>query len=148
MAKFLTRLQVEEIDEFAGTWRLLAPLVYRSDVLQRDVTVPAGMVTDFASVPRVLGLYDLEGGRCNAAAVVHDFLYSAGSAYGGVTREQADDVLYEAILASGYGKITAGLFYLAVRAAGASHWQGPNNPQPMNVTAAMEADALMMRAGA
>lgn len=136
---FHTPLQVEEVDEFAGTWRLLAPLVYDSDVLGTSVTVPTGFITDFASVPRALGLYDLEGGRCNKAAVVHDYLYSAGSAgLLPVDRSTADNVLAEAILASGYGLATASIFYAAVRFGGASHWKAPNQPQPPHVTAQME----------
>lgn len=138
--KFLTPLRVEEVDEFAGTWRLLAPLTYDSDVLGDSVTVPEGFVTDFASVPRVLGLYDLEGGRCNKAAVIHDYLYTAGSAgLLPVDRVTADGVLAEAILASGYGMATATIFYAAVRAGGVSHWHAPNQPQTPDVAAQMVA---------
>jgi hypothetical protein len=147
VSQFLSPLKVEEADEFAGTWRLLAPLIFRSDVLKRDVTVPTGMVTDFASVPRILGVYDLEGGKCNKAAVVHDWLYSMGSAAGGVDRKTADAVLREAIIASGYSEFTASVFYAAVRTGGASHWDKDNVAQPMDVNANMLAVAATMRAG-
>lgn len=133
MSRFLSPLRVEEVDEFAGTWRLTEPLAFDSEVLGRVVTVPAGFVTDFASVPRILGIYDLEGGRCNKAAVIHDWLYSVQC----VDRETCDKVLREAIRASGYSAITAGLFYAAVRLGGASHWTQPNVPQSPDVAAAM-----------
>jgi hypothetical protein len=97
MSEFLTPLRVEETDEFGGLWTLLAPLRYRQRSLGRVITVPAGFVTDFASVPRILGVYDLEGGKCNKAAVVHDWLYSMGSIAGGVDRKAADQVLREAM---------------------------------------------------
>lgn len=142
MSKFLTTLQVEEVDEFAGTWRLVATLFYKSDLLGRVLTVPAGFVTDFASVPRILGVYDLEGGKCNKAAVVHDWLYSTQ----GVTREQADQVLREAILASGYSAFTGGVFYAAVSAFGASHWTKPNVPQALPVDVAMKSEAAIAAA--
>lgn len=142
MSQFLSPLRVEETDEFGGLWTLLAPLTYRSDVLKRDVTVPAGFVTDFASVPRMLGMYDLEGGKCNKAAVVHDWLYSTQM----VDRKTADQVLREAILASGYSGFTASVFYAAVRAFGGSHWKADNQPQTDAVAAAMITDTALMRA--
>jgi hypothetical protein len=148
MSAFLTPLRVEETDEFGGLWTLLAPLSYRSDLLGRVITVPVGFVTDFASVPRILGVYDLEGGKCNKAAVVHDWLYSMGSIAGGVDRKAADQVLREAIGASGYGEFTASMFYAAVRVAGASHWDKDNLAQPGAVTANMQALAATMKAGA
>jgi hypothetical protein len=134
MSRFLTPLQAEEIDEFAGLWKLLAPLRYQSDLLGRVIEVPADFVTDFASVPRVLGIYDLEGGRCNMAAVVHDWAYSTQF----VDRPTADALLHEAILACGYGNLTAGIFWLAVRLGGASHWSAPNVEQPPHVEEIME----------
>lgn len=138
VSKFLTPLVVQELDEFAGTWQLQAPLVYQSDLLGKIVTAPAGFVTDFASVPRILGVYDLEGGRCNKAATIHDLLYTLGSAGAmQIDRATADGVLREAILASGYSAVTAALFYAAVRAGGASHWKAPNQPQPAPVAAAL-----------
>jgi hypothetical protein len=133
--KFLTPLDVREADEFGGLWELLAPLQYCSDVLCRVITVPVDFVTDFASVPRILGIYDLEGGKCNKAAVVHDWLYSTQC----VTREQADQVLREAIIASGYSASTAAIFYAAVRIGGGSHWKQPNVPQTPDVAVAMQA---------
>lgn len=125
MSQFLTPLQAEEVDEFAGTWRLMAPLVYESDLLGKTITVPVGFVTDFASVPRVLGVYDLVGGRCNKAATLHDFAYTTQF----VDRETADKLLREAIRASGYGAVTAAIFYAAVRSGGSSHWDDASTPR-------------------
>jgi hypothetical protein len=136
-AAFVTPyLDSREIDEQKGLHQLLSPLSYYSAILERVVTVPAGFVTDFASVPRILGVYDLAGGKCNKAAVIHDWLYSTQC----VDRETADRVLREAILASGYGAFTAGVFYAAVHTFGASHWAKPNVPQTANVAQAMSAE--------
>lgn len=144
MSEFRTPLRVEETDEFGGIWTLLEPLRYYSDLLKRDITVPQGFQTDFASVPRLLGIYDLEGGKCNKAAVVHDWLYSTQC----VDRATADAVLREAILASGYSAFTAGVFYAAVRIGGGSHWRADNLPQADDVNATMIATTALMRAGA
>lgn len=137
MSQFLTTLDCREIDEFGGLWELLAPLAYDSELLGHIITVPAGFVTDFASVPRLPFVYLAEGGRGNKAAVIHDWAYSSQF----VDRATADKLLREALIASGYGKLTAGTFYAAVRIGGASHWQAPNNPQPAAVTALMNAGA-------
>lgn len=72
---FLTPLRVEQVSEAAGTWRLLEPLCYVSPIFGGLIVVPAGFVTDFASVPRLPFSYWLFGGVGQAAAVVHDYLY-------------------------------------------------------------------------
>jgi hypothetical protein len=139
MSHFLTELSATEIDEFANLHRLDKPLVYQSDILGEIVTAPAGFITDKASIPRIPLVYDAEGGKCDKAAVIHDLLYSLGSAgLMQIDRETADRVLREAILASGYSRATAALFYAAVRAFGESHWNLPNVEQAPDVEEAME----------
>jgi hypothetical protein len=135
MSEFMTQLCVEEVDEFAGIWALTKPLIYRSDLLGRRLTVPATFQTDFASVPRLPVVYLAAGGRGDRAAVVHDWLYSTQC----VDRSTADRVLREALLASGYSDMLANTFYVAVRTFGGSHWKLPNLPQHPDVQAAMDA---------
>jgi hypothetical protein len=137
MSAFLTTLDCRQIDEFDGLWELLAPLAYDSQLLGRVVTVPAGFRTDFASVPRIPIFYLAEGGKGNKAAVVHDWAYTTQM----VDRKTADMLLREALIASGYSKATAAMFYAAVRLGGGSHWQDANNPQPQNVQDIMNAGA-------
>ena len=56
-------------------WRLIAPLVYKG---KRDTfTIPAGYVTDFASVPRMLQWFAPSTGKYTLAAVLHDYLCDA-----------------------------------------------------------------------
>lgn len=43
--------------------------------------VPCLMFTDFASVPRHYGLYEIFGGRCNKEALPHDYGYKKGSVF-------------------------------------------------------------------
>jgi hypothetical protein len=121
---FESKLEVELVDGDAaqgrGTWRLLRPLVYHSDLVG-NVTVPAGYVTDFASVPRYIpiasaALLD----TASEAATVHDWLYTPP--HEGLSRATADAVLKEAVLATGFSKFVAWSLYLGVRLGGASHW--------------------------
>jgi hypothetical protein len=132
MSEFKTPLIIEEIDELAGKYRLIAPLVYQSD-LRGEIVVPADFITDFASVPRLPLAYLLVGGKGNRAAVVHDWLYSTAK----ISRKQADEVLAEALRASGYSALTVSLMWLGVRAGGESHWNLPNVPQEPHVERAM-----------
>jgi hypothetical protein len=73
-------------------FELVAPLVYESDRRQATLIVPAGTITDLASIP-LLGNHR----TWSRAAVVHDFLYQTN----GVSRSEADAVLGEAMLVLG-----------------------------------------------
>jgi hypothetical protein len=57
------------------------------------VTVPAGYVTDFASVPRLLWAIEPPLGDAGKAAVLHDWLYETGER----SRAEADAIFLEAM---------------------------------------------------
>ena len=136
MSRWLSPLRLELVDEFENIHELLAPLVYQSDMLGRTVEVPASFRTDLASVPRVVGAYLLFGGKGARASVLHDYAYSGGLA---VTRDLADNLFREALLASGYSAVTAWAMYRGVRWGGASRFNEPNLQQPAEVFEVMEA---------
>lgn len=120
MSRFLTPIEVANVDaEDDGNWRLLAPLVYRSDVAAQTFTVPVGFETNFASVPRWPVIYMLCGGTSNEAAALHDYLYSFPHP---VTRPMADAVLREASEATCVSAWRRWLMWAGVRVFGASHW--------------------------
>lgn len=56
---------------------LLSPLSYVTADRLWTITVPAGFVTDYASIPRPLWLVIPPRGKYNRAAIIHDFLYQA-----------------------------------------------------------------------
>jgi hypothetical protein len=58
-----------------GRWELLQDLTYLSDLTKKAYTVPAGFITDFASVPHLPIVYLLAGNAATLASVVHDHLY-------------------------------------------------------------------------
>jgi hypothetical protein len=115
-AEFTTSLDVEMVSDTEDTWRLKSPLVFQSGILG-TITVPVGFETDFASVPRVPLAFWLCGDTAERPAVVHDYLYGCAD----VTREQADDVLYEAMAAVGVPWWRRVLIYRAVRLFAGSH---------------------------
>lgn len=123
MSQFLTPLDARRIEDTShdgrGTWQLLAPLVYQSDVAGITVTAPTGFVTDLASVPRLPFAYLLTGGVGHAAAVIHDALYITHV----TTRETADNVFYEALLVLGIPRWQASLMWFGVRIGGWIGWK-------------------------
>ncbi len=149
MSRFLTPLRVEEVDDNSndgrGTWRLIDPLVYQSDVAGRTITAPADMLTDFASVPRFPPIaFALCGDLGHAAAVIHDDLYTTQV----VARDVADAVLREALIVCGVPPWKAQAMWAAVRLAGGSHWAAPGQDQPMHVAAAIAAETAIAVAAA
>jgi hypothetical protein len=137
MSKFLTPLRLERIEDQSadgrGTWRLLSPLEYESDVAGL-VVVPGDFVTDLASVPRVPFAYLLTGGVGHAAAVVHDFLYVCHA----VGRKTADEVFYEALLVLGVPAWRAWLMWLGVRVGGGGPFKAAGQRQPEYVQSVID----------
>lgn len=116
--------QVGEFNSKVQIYQLTEEFVYESDKYG-TIIVPAGLVTDFASVPGGLKWFLDDDSPCIVyAAVVHDFLYTnSGVTSGkGFSREEADDVLREAMLKSGATKVQAWLAWKAVRTFGGKHW--------------------------
>lgn len=116
MSPVRSQLRVEAVDD--THWRLLESFTYDSEVAKARITVPAGFVTDFASVPRLPLAFLLTGDTAHMAAVVHDFLYSIKI----FPRETADAVFYEAMRATGVPAWRAYLMWLGVRVGGQIRW--------------------------
>jgi len=117
MAKFETEL----VAKLAGNdaWQLTEDLVYKSDIVGL-VYIPAGFVTDFASVPRLPLAYLLAGNTAHEAAVVHDYLYVIHRS----TKSQADRTFREAMGVTGVPAWRKNLMYAAVTIGGWLAWLG------------------------
>nr|WP_249210040.1 DUF1353 domain-containing protein [Bradyrhizobium manausense] len=83
------------------------------------VDVPAGFVTDFASIPRAFYSALRPDGEYSYAAVFHDFLYWTQDR----PRPACDEVLRLAMLDFKIDRLTVGVIYEAVRKFGESAWQ-------------------------
>jgi len=136
VSAFITELDVRRVGpgpQGRSTWKLLAPLAYKSDTLSKTIVVPAGFVTDFASVPRLPLAFLVAGDCAHQAAVIHDWLYTVHALDGAeVSRAQADAVFREAIRVSDQGA-PAWLMWAAVRVGGGGSWNAPGATQPQHV---------------
>lgn len=61
------------VTEWGDYWKLYFPLPYRGNV--DSWVVPAGFITDFASIPAPFTPLLPRTGKHNRAAVLHDYLY-------------------------------------------------------------------------
>lgn len=112
-------------------WRTRAP--WRYDVDGIVVTVPAGVVTDLASVPRPLWVvsgyapFELRSGP-----VLHDYLYQRRGEVleGTFTRAEADRLLYRVMRQDGISRARAWTVYAGVRVGGWRPWSRYAQPVP------------------
>lgn len=104
-------------------WEVMQPLVYQSAVARARFCMPAGLVTDLASVPRLPLAFLLTGDIIHAEAIVHDWLYGTRMV---ATQAIADAVLAEAMVVLEKPAWRRWLIYRGVRLGGASSWaSGP-----------------------
>lgn len=113
-------------------WRVITHL-FRYPSAPHEVIVPFGFITDFASVPRLLWRILPPVGSYGKAAVLHDFMYRAGTwAVDGerCSRAQADAVLRAAMVDCNVGWAARWAIYLGVRLGGWLTWLRYRNGPP------------------
>lgn len=111
-------------------WGVERPMTYRT-IAGDTITVPAGMVTDLASIPAPISALLPPDGPWTQAAVVHDLCYRSSGT--GVwhgrrafsrtvlyTRAECDGLLLEAMQALGLSGWRVEAIYLGVRVGGAA----------------------------
>lgn len=112
--EFKSPLQVED-EQPESEWKLLTDLecvITQDDGTALDVVIPAGFLTDFASVPPPIEKL------ANRAGTLHDYLYRTAV----YSREWCDQVLRAGVLACGYSDVVADAYYAAVRLFGRTHY--------------------------
>ncbi|WP_157353867.1 DUF1353 domain-containing protein [Aromatoleum toluclasticum] len=98
-------------------WRLELPLVWEED--NDAIVVPAGFITDLASIPQILQNVIPVNGRHRAAAVLHDYLFVTQER----TRRETDALFLRAMVASGVPSVQRYAMYAAVRLGGWLPWR-------------------------
>lgn len=100
-------------------WIVVEDMTYRIGDTDERIVVPAGFVTDFASIPQFLWSFGLTPhGQYSRAAVIHDFLYWSQSC----TRSQSDRLLLVAMKESNVGTFDEWAVYTGVDQFGNGPW--------------------------
>lgn len=109
-------LRVEKVEN-TDKWRLLEPVVCPLD---SSIVVPAGFLTDFASVPSaVQSLMSNTDEDILIASVVHDYLYEVRpKPLRYLKKINADEMFYRLCRLAGMGYVRAKLAYFGVRMFG------------------------------
>jgi len=119
---FKSKLKIEAVER-EDFYILTSHLSYITNIGDK-IIVPKGFKTNFASVPRLAKFYiDDDDWQIRAPSVVHDYLYSAESAKLGFNRQQADGILFEAMVGLGMRKTKALLIYYTLRLFGGSNYE-------------------------
>lgn len=129
-AEFLTDFRVLDVTEDREVQRLmlLEPLRVYSAVLDDQIQVAEGFEFDGESIPLCMQTLVRPFGQSRRGACVHDWLYHHGGYYRAdssfvrVTREQADEVYRELILAKGLAPWRATMRYTILRLVGWIAW--------------------------
>lgn len=109
MSRFTTPAILEMLDHYL--WRVYEPFeFYLSDV----INVPAGFVTDLASVPRIFWSLMPPDGRYAKAAIIHDYLYDNALR----TKREVDRIFLDGMTVLGVPKWKRTVMYWAVRLFG------------------------------
>lgn len=103
-----------------GYYILIKTLMYSSDAANLTITVPRGSETNFVTGRKLLIVRRIVQDKMNAAAVIHDSLYSDGM----LSRQLADEVFREAMLVSGVARWRAWAAWSAVRLMGGQFYKG------------------------
>jgi hypothetical protein len=100
-------------------WVTLEPIQYEVGSTSDQIVIPAGFVTDFASIPQPLWSLGLSPhGQYSRAALIHDFLYWTQPCI----REQADRLLVIAMKESMVSPFDEFLIYQGVNLGGSAPW--------------------------
>lgn len=112
-------------------WIHRGEFIVRIETMEGDdsltITIPAGTITDLASIPELPIVYLLYEGKARRAAALHDYLYSLQ-----MPRDWADMVFYAA-LEHEVNDLDQYLMWAAVRVGGAAFYSD-TIPQPLPET--------------
>lgn len=140
----LERRDAQSLRSGRSLWALQFPLLYEAGPSRDVITVPAGFVTDLASIPRLVWSFYPPDGPWVKGAIVHDFLYyTQGSGlwntHVGVAREkpytraESDAVFWEAMEDRDIRFWARFVIWSAVRLGGWLGWtrkHSKNRPKP------------------
>ncbi|HHR3990228.1 TPA: DUF1353 domain-containing protein [Salmonella enterica] len=110
MVRFTTPAILEMLDHFL--WRVYEPFeFYLSDDISDIISVPAGFITDFATIPRIFWTFMPPDGKYSKTAIIHNWIYDNALR----TKKEADLILLDRMTVLGVPKWKRIVMHLAVR---------------------------------
>ncbi len=110
-------------------WKLFRSFTYHigTKYSREKIMVPAGFITDFATIPKLFLWWLPYWAKYNKAPVIHDQLYKTKQIMGKpITQKRADDIFLEAMLVEWRHHksrhLVAYLEYVVVRLFGGLYW--------------------------
>ncbi|EGA3604982.1 DUF1353 domain-containing protein [Salmonella enterica] len=119
MSRFTTPAILEMLGHY--NWRVHEPFAfYLSDDNSDVISVPAGFVTDLATIPRIFWSVMPPDGKYAKAAIIHDYLYDNALR----TKKEADLIFLDGMTVLGVPKWKRTIMYWAVRLFGRGNYHG------------------------
>lgn len=117
MSRFTTPAILEMLAHYK--WRVYEPFeFYLSDDNSDVIEVPAGFITDLATIPRIFWTFMPPDGKYAKAAIIHDYLY-----YNALrTKYEADRIFLDGMTVLGVPKWKRLVMYLVVRIFGRGNY--------------------------
>ncbi|EFO7853397.1 DUF1353 domain-containing protein [Salmonella enterica] len=113
MSRFTTPAILEMLGHY--NWRVHEPFAfYLSDDNSDVISVPAGFVTDLATIPRIFWTLLPPDGKYAKAAIIHDYLYANALR----TKQEADLIFLDGMVVLGVPKWKRVIMYWSVRLFG------------------------------
>ncbi|EBI4650781.1 DUF1353 domain-containing protein [Salmonella enterica subsp. enterica serovar Oranienburg] len=113
MSRFTTPAILEMLGHY--NWRVYEPFAfYLSDDESDVIEVPAGFITDLATVPRIFWILLPPDGKYAKAAIIHDYLYDNALR----TKKEVDLIFLDGMKVLGVPKWKRIVMYQAVRLFG------------------------------
>ncbi|EAS1909277.1 DUF1353 domain-containing protein [Salmonella enterica] len=104
-------------------WRVYEPFeFYLSDDNSDVIEVPAGFVTDLATIPRIFWTILPPDGKYAKAAIIHDWMYDNALR----TKKEADLIFLDGMTVLGVPKWKRTIMYWAVRVFGRGSYSERN----------------------
>ncbi|ECG1115158.1 TPA: DUF1353 domain-containing protein [Salmonella enterica subsp. houtenae serovar O:57:z4,z32:-] len=118
----MRRFTARAIPEMLGhyRWRVYEPFeFYLSDDNSDVISVPAGFVTDLATVPRIFWTLMPPDGKYAKAAIIHDWMYDNALR----TKKEADLIFLDGMKVLGVPRWKRTIMYQAVRLFGRGNYR-------------------------
>lgn len=119
--------------EDGESFELLESVTFKlDDAGAYSITVPAGFVTDLASIPAIAGVFGFSKlGKHSACAVLHDYLFRSGPDLG---FSVANALFLESMRRSGVGVVKRSLMATAVEAFGRKNYMPIERRRKMEIS--------------